>query len=124
MDICEQIASSRAIDLAIRYALRANKMALANKLEKIVDAKSDFKDSREEVTENHQDAFTNNGESSINSQEEEEEMPLPSLKKPEVEIKPLAMSQTLKRTNPFLKAGSSSISPKGTIFYFLLFLLF
>lgn len=117
MNICEQIASTRAIDLAIRYALRVNKMALANKLETIADAKSD---SREEVKES-QDIFTNNDNSSINSinSQEENDVPLLSLKKPEVEIKPLAMSQILKRTNPFLKTTSSSSSLKGEYYFFL-----
>jgi len=86
-------------------------MALANKLETIADAKSDSKDSKEEDTEN-QDDFTSNGNSSVNSQEEDD-VSLPSIKKPEIEIKPLAMSQTLKRVNPFLKAGSPSLSPRG-----------
>ncbi|CAL1674927.1 unnamed protein product [Lasius platythorax] len=114
VDICEQIASTKVIDLAIRYALRASKTALAKKLETIADAKSDSKDSKEEEEEmeNHQDNFTSNGDSSINNQEDNDVL-LPSIKKPEVEIKPLAMSQTLKRVNPFLKAGNSSLSLKG-----------
>lgn len=111
MDICEQIASTKVIDLAVRYALRVNKMALANKLETIADAKSDSKDSKEEDMENHQDDFTSNG-FSVNSQEEDD-VSLPPIKKPEIEIRPLAMSQTLKRVNPFLKAGSPSLSPRG-----------
>ncbi|XP_071642540.1 WD repeat and HMG-box DNA-binding protein 1-like [Temnothorax longispinosus] len=112
VDICEQIASTKVIDLAIRYALRVNKVALANKLETIADAKSNSKDLKEEDVGNHQDDFTTNGNSSINDQEEDD-VSLPSIKKPEIEIKPLAMSQTLKRVNPFLKAGSPSLSPKG-----------
>ncbi|KYN15387.1 WD repeat and HMG-box DNA-binding protein 1 [Trachymyrmex cornetzi] len=116
VDICEQIASTKVIDLAVRYALRLNKMALANKLETIVDAKSDSKDTKEKEMENHQDDFTSNGNfndsQDINSQEDND-VSLPSIKKPEIEIKPLAMSQTLKRVNPFLKAGSPSLSPRG-----------
>lgn len=114
MDICEQIASTKVIDLAIRYALRVNKMTLANKLETIVDAKSDSKDSKEEDME---DNFTTNGNSSVNDQEEDD-VALPSIKKPEIEIKPLVMSQTLKRVNPFLKAGSPSLSPRGKLALF------
>lgn len=112
VDICEQIASTKVIDLAIRYALRINKMALANKLETIADTKSDSKDSKEEDMENHQDNFTINDNSTVNDQKEDD-VSLPSIKKPEIEIKPLAMSQTLKRVNPFLKAGSPSLSRKG-----------
>lgn len=116
MDICEQIASTKVIDLAIRYALRLNKMALANKLETIADAKSDSKNTKEEEMKNHEDDFTSNGNfngsQDINSQENND-VSLLSIKKPEIEIKPLAMSQTLKRVNPFLKAGSPSLSPRG-----------
>lgn len=111
VDICEQIASTKVIDLAVRYALRVNKMTLANKLETIADTKSDSKNSKEEDMENHQDNFTINGNSTVD--QEEDDVSLPSIKKPEIEIKPLAMSQTLKRINPFLKAGSPSLSPKG-----------
>lgn len=113
MDICEQIASTKVIDLAIRYTLRVSKTALAKKLETIADTKFDSKDSKEEEeTGNYQDNFTSNDDSSINNQEDNDVL-LPSIKKPEVEIKPLAMSQTLKRVNPFLKAGNSSLSPRG-----------
>ncbi|XP_011876288.1 PREDICTED: WD repeat and HMG-box DNA-binding protein 1 [Vollenhovia emeryi] len=113
VDICEQIASTKVIDLAIRYALRVNKMALANKLETIVDAKSDFKDSNEERMENQQDSFTTNGNSSVVDDQEEHDVSLPLIKKAEIEIKPLVMSQTLKRVNPFLKAESPSLSRRG-----------
>lgn len=112
MDICEQIASTKVIDLAVRYALRVNKMTLANKLETIADTKSDSKNSKEEDMENYQDNFTTNGNSIVNDQEEDD-VSLPPIRKPEIEIKPLTMSQTLKRVNPFLKAGSPSLSPKG-----------
>ncbi|XP_011639181.1 WD repeat and HMG-box DNA-binding protein 1 isoform X2 [Pogonomyrmex barbatus] len=112
VDICEQIASSKVIDLAVRYALRVNKMALAKKLETIADSKVESKDSKEEDIENYQDDFTSNDNSSINN-EEEEDIPLPSIQKPVIEIKPLAINQTLKRVNPFLKAGSPSLSPRG-----------
>jgi len=122
VDICEQIASTKAIDLAIRYALRASKTALAKKLETIADAKSDSKDSKEdEEMENHQDNFTSNSDFSINN-EEDNDVLLPSIKKPEVEIKPLSMSQTLKRVNPFLKAGNSSLSPRGNTYILLLYI--
>lgn len=111
VDICEQIASTKVIDLAVRYALRVNKMALANKLETIADAKS--KDTKEDDTENQQENdFASNGNFSVDSQEEDDVSLLP-VKKPEIEIKPLAMSQTLKRVNPFLKAGNPSLSPRG-----------
>lgn len=112
MDICEQIAPTKVIDLAVRYALRINKMALANKLETIADGKSDFKDSKDEDMKTQEDDFTINGNSCVNDKEEDD-VSLPSIKKPEIEIKPLAMSQTLKRVNPFLKAGSPSLSPRG-----------
>lgn len=87
-------------------------MALANKLETIADTKSDSKDSKEKDMENHQNDFTTNSNFSIDNQEEDD-VALPPIKKPEIEIKSLAMSQTLKRVNPFLKAGSPSLSPRG-----------
>lgn len=121
MDICEQIASTKVVDLAIRYALRVSKTALAKKLETIADTRFDSKDSKEEEEEmeNHQNSFTSNDDSSINNQEDNDVL-LPSIKKPEVEIKPLAMSQTLKRINPFLKAGNSSLSPRGKYYLYLI----
>jgi len=112
VDICEQIASTKTIDLAIRYATRINKMALANKLEMIADAKSVFKNSeKEENTINHLENTASNDDVDINTQEEEN-ISLPVIKNPEMEIKPLAMSQ-IKRVNPFLKAENSSLSPRG-----------
>ncbi|XP_020290374.1 WD repeat and HMG-box DNA-binding protein 1 [Pseudomyrmex gracilis] len=111
VDICEQIASPQTIDLAIRYAQRIHKMALANKLETIANEKSESNDdSKNGNTENHQDNFASNSSTDFPSQEEDE-ISLPAIKKPEVEIKPLSM--TIKRVNPFLKTGNSSSSPKG-----------
>lgn len=110
MDICEQIASVEAIDMAIKYARRINKRALASKLESIADTKEEKKE--KENAENHRDNFGNNDDSSNIHDEEIDDVPLPVLKKPEVEIKPLAMSQ-LRRVNPFLKSESSSPSAKG-----------
>ncbi|RLU23684.1 hypothetical protein DMN91_003890 [Ooceraea biroi] len=114
VDICEQIASTRTIDLAIRYATRVNKMALAKKLETIADAKSTvFNGSkREENTVNHSESIVSDDNFDINTQEEDN-VPLPAIKTPEVEIKPLAMNQMLKRVNPFLKAENTPLSPRG-----------
>ncbi|XP_025153504.1 WD repeat and HMG-box DNA-binding protein 1 isoform X2 [Harpegnathos saltator] len=110
VDICEQIASVEAIDMAIKYARRINKRALASKLESIADMKEEKKE--KENTENHQDNFTNDDSNNIHD-EETDDVPLPAIKKPEVEIKPLAMSQTLRRVNPFLKSENSSPSARG-----------
>ncbi|XP_014482710.1 PREDICTED: WD repeat and HMG-box DNA-binding protein 1 [Dinoponera quadriceps] len=111
VDICEQIASVEAIDMAIKYARRINKRALASKLESIADTKEEKKE--KENTENHRDNFTNNDDSNNTHDEEIDDVPLPAIKKPEVEIKPLAMSQTLRRINPFLKSENSSPSVRG-----------
>jgi len=89
-------------------------MALANKLETIADAKSVLKNSeKEENIINHLENTASNDvdDVDINTQEERN-VSLPVIKNPEVEIKPLAMSQ-IKRVNPFLKAESSSLSPRG-----------
>lgn len=111
MDICEQIASVEAIDLAIKYARRINNRALADKLESIANMKEK---NNEKVDENSYN-FTNNDDFNINVEVDEEidDISLPVIKKPDVEIKPLSMSQTLKRINPFLKSGNSPLSPKG-----------
>lgn len=116
MDICEQIASTEAIDLAIKYAIRVNKKVLANKLESIADAKEQKKE--KEDAENHRDNFTSDNDSSINV-EDIDDIPIPVIKKPDVEIKPLSMSQTLKRINPFLKTGNSPVSSRGKELLFL-----
>lgn len=109
MDICEQIASVEAIEMAIKYTRRINKRALASKLESIAEMKE--KKNEKENIENHQDSFTNNEDSNNVHDEEIDDVPLPAIKKPEVEIKPLAV--TMKRVNPFLKSGSSSPSARG-----------
>lgn len=124
VDICEQIASVEAIELAIKYAGRANKRALVNKLQSIADTKEQKKE--EENVVDHHDNFTNDSDTnSLTINEEEiDDISSPIIKKPNVEIKPLAMSQTLKRINPFLKAGNMSLAPRGNSRLFFLCFVF
>lgn len=85
-----------------------NKMALAKKLENVVETK-ESEDANEE-TETQEDMFKDDNVDTI----EEDEPPLFTLtpKTPAVEIKPLALSQTLgRRSNPFKKR---SITPTST----------
>lgn len=93
--MCQQIASPKVIDLAIKYAARNGKMALANKLESIGENKIQEQEKQELEKEEADKA------NEIN--EIEEEPILPALvKKPEIEIRPLTYSQGLKK-NPFIK---------------------
>ncbi|XP_043479156.1 WD repeat and HMG-box DNA-binding protein 1 [Leptopilina heterotoma] len=95
VELCQQIASPKVIDLAIKYAARNGKMALANKLESIGENKIQEQEKQELEKEEADKA------NEIN--EIEEEPILPALvKKPEIEIRPLTYSQGLKK-NPFIK---------------------
>ncbi|KZC07659.1 PREDICTED: WD repeat and HMG-box DNA-binding protein 1 [Dufourea novaeangliae] len=115
VELCEQIASEKVIELAVKYARRINRTALSNKLESIAD-KRDEENKKEQETEN-KDNDIDEGKSDDEVQNNEIEEPTISLsvqKKPEVEIKPLSMSEalSLKRSNPFLKSGNS-LATKG-----------
>lgn len=94
----------------MQYASRINKTTLVNKLRTIIDEKE-----QKEVEHNEhsfQDNFTSNNDFHISDQEIID-ISLPIIKEPEIEIKPLSMSQTLKRANPFRKIENVSMSPKG-----------
>ncbi|XP_029056611.2 WD repeat and HMG-box DNA-binding protein 1 isoform X1 [Osmia bicornis bicornis] len=107
VELCEQMASEKVIELAIKYARRINRIALSNKLESIADIKEEEK---EKEVENK-----NNDEEEIKSDDEPLDNDLNAstillpIKKPDIEIKPLSMNETLsmKRNNPFLKSGNS-----------------
>lgn len=99
VELCQQIASPKVIDLAIKYAARNGKMALANKLESIGDNKIQ-EQAKQELEKAENDKMTNE----IVVEEEEEEPILPVLmKKPEIEIRPLTYSQGMMKRNPFKK---------------------
>lgn len=95
VELCQQIASQKVIDLAIKYAARNGKMALANKLESIGENKVQEQMNQELEKEEADSA------NQINVIEEEPILPA-LVKKPEIEIRPLTYSQGLKK-NPFIK---------------------
>ncbi|XP_033334142.2 WD repeat and HMG-box DNA-binding protein 1 isoform X2 [Megalopta genalis] len=110
VELCEQIASEKVIELAIKYARRMNRMALSNKLESIADVKEDEKEMMQaEVTKDNDIEETKSDDEVKNDEIEESTISLTSQKKPDVEIKPLSISESLsmRRSNPFLKSGNS-----------------
>lgn len=99
VELCQQIASQKVIELAIKYAARNNRMALANKLESIGEDKG--QQELEQQLENDKDCFENQ-----NNEIEEELDFAPIVKKTEIEIRPISLSQGQRRNNPFLKKGN------------------
>ncbi|XP_060817522.1 WD repeat and HMG-box DNA-binding protein 1 [Bombus pascuorum] len=109
VELCEQIASEKVIELAIKYARRINRIALSNKLESIADIKVEEKKEDIENNDNNDEHINKSDDEELNNDIEE---PTPSLtitKKPDIEIKPLSMTESLsiRRSNPFLKSGNS-----------------
>lgn len=110
VELCEQLASQKVLDLAIKYAARINRTALMKKLESIAD----IKEQGEQEESNVQNDMNNHDETIVEDTEEIILTPVIT-KKPDIEIKPLSMNQTLsmRRSNPFLKnACSQSIAGK------------
>lgn len=99
--------------MAIKYARRINKRALASKLESIAEMKEKKKEDKN--IENCQDSFTINDDSNNIHEEEVDDVLSVTAKQLDVEIKPLAI--TVKRVNPFLKSESSSPSARGKCCY-------
>lgn len=114
VELCEQIASEKVIELAIKYARRINRIALSNKLESIADIKEEEKEKNIENKDKNETINKSDDESLIDN--DVEEFSLNIIKKPDIEIKPLSMTEALsiKRNNPFLKSGNSP-GTKGTI---------
>ncbi|XP_031834526.2 WD repeat and HMG-box DNA-binding protein 1 isoform X1 [Nomia melanderi] len=111
VELCEQIASEKVIELAIKYARRINRMALSNKLESIADIREEKRDQdQEEKKSRDNDIEEGKSDEEIQNDEiEESTIALTVQKEAEVQIKPLSMSEALsmKRNNPFLKSGNS-----------------
>ncbi|KAG7206975.1 hypothetical protein KM043_000866 [Ampulex compressa] len=107
VELCEQVASQQVIELAIKYARRLNRVALANKLESIADIKDR---EVEEESEENEEGHSNNRIEHVTDLTEEPAFALATKKKTDLEIKPLSMNETLsmKRSNPFLKSGNSA----------------
>ncbi|XP_054000831.1 WD repeat and HMG-box DNA-binding protein 1 [Hylaeus anthracinus] len=108
IELCEQIASEKVIELAIKYARRINRVALSNKLESIADMREEEKEKEKENQDTNTDGIKSDDEF-LNNDIEEPTISLTIQKKPDVEIKPLSMADALsmKRSNPFLKSGNS-----------------
>lgn len=107
VELCEQIASEKVIELAIKYAQRINRVALSKKLESIADTKEKEKEKGEENKDTNTDIKSD--DEFLNNDIEEPTLSLIIQKKPDLEIKPLSMADALsmKRNNPFLKSGNS-----------------
>ncbi|KAI4502565.1 hypothetical protein M0802_002477 [Mischocyttarus mexicanus] len=122
VELCEQIASQKVLDLAIKYAGRINRTALMKKLETIANDKEKREEEEkkeeeeerkeeekeEEEVENNLQNGTKNGITII---DDTKGLFLNSMttKQPDIEIRPLSMTETLsmRRSNPFLKITSS-----------------
>lgn len=93
---------------------------MSNKLESIADAKEEEKE--KEDKENSEETIKSDDEIPNNDIEEEPSFSLNITKKPDIEIKPLSMTEVLsiKRNNPFLKSGNSPTA-KGIIIMFFYF---
>lgn len=107
VDLCQNIAPQNIIELAIKYASKSGKMALAKKLQNIAEEKNrkandDF--------EEEEDIFAGMEDESGNQNEEIILTPITKQKSEFIEIRPLTAS--LKKRNPFLKKNNSP-STKG-----------
>lgn len=91
------------LDLAIKYAARINRTALMKKLESIADIKEQQDEDNESDAQND---MKNHDDSIVDDAEEVLLTPV-AIRKPEVEIRPLSMSDTLRRSNPFVKNVNS-----------------
>ncbi|XP_076761304.1 WD repeat and HMG-box DNA-binding protein 1 isoform X2 [Xylocopa sonorina] len=109
VELCDQIASEKVIELAIKYARRINRVALSNKLESIADTKQEENEKENENVNNDNEDINKNDDELVDNDIEESTLSLNVTKKSDVEIKPLSMNEALsiKRNNPFLKSGNS-----------------
>ena len=71
VELCEQIASEKVIELAIKYARRINRIALSNKLESIADIKEEEKEKNIENKDKNETINKSDDESLIDNDVEE-----------------------------------------------------
>ncbi|XP_015609721.1 WD repeat and HMG-box DNA-binding protein 1 [Cephus cinctus] len=102
VDLCQEIASPKIIELAMKYAARLNQMALVKKFESIAESKD--QEEKDEVGEIKEDGFDNHHQALIEDSESSILTPVIQ-KQADVEIRPLPISY--RRSNPFLKSGNS-----------------
>lgn len=116
VDLCEEFASRKVLELAMKYAGRLGQMALVTKLQSVARAKGETEAEAEEearATERSNGAAANHFEEDIQEVEDDDYIlpTTPEPVKPVVEIKPISLSG--KRLNPFRKSGKSPML-KGT----------
>ncbi|XP_057323397.1 WD repeat and HMG-box DNA-binding protein 1 [Microplitis mediator] len=107
VDLCQNIADLDIIELAIKFASKTGKMALANKLQGIAEEKNRKKMAAEagKIVDEEEDIFA--GMDDIGGKDTQDDIILTPIAKPtqEIEIRPLTLS--LKKRNPFLKKTNS-----------------
>ncbi|XP_058806114.1 WD repeat and HMG-box DNA-binding protein 1 [Phymastichus coffea] len=105
LEICQQIAPQKVLELAVRYCGYHNRHILATKLEKIACSKESQETSQHVDTQ--EDIFNN-----IETVEDDELLLVPTNNKvPDIIIKPLMPSQPFgRRSNPWTKKGNTSTS--------------
>ncbi|XP_066591186.1 WD repeat and HMG-box DNA-binding protein 1 isoform X2 [Prorops nasuta] len=115
VQLCEEIATPKVIDLAITYAKKMSRIALAEKLESIADlkeqaAEKDIENVDKDITENSNKEMDDYIENGFDC--EDIVTPTFDTKKSEMEIRPLSMSNSLivRRSNPFIKSGKSPLA--------------
>ena len=110
VELCEQIASDKVIELAIKYAGRIHRMALADKLEAIAEKKDRQAENQAQKEEEVIEFESHNDE--IDVVDTQDDLILTPIAKTtsDIEIRPLTLSG--KRNNPFVKRTESP-SSKG-----------
>ncbi|XP_063971990.1 WD repeat and HMG-box DNA-binding protein 1 [Diachasmimorpha longicaudata] len=111
VDLCQNVAKQSLIELAIKYARKTDRIALAKKLQTIAEARMGEREAEVERREEDivsQDMFEGMEEEKGEENIEEELLLTPTgNRKPEtIEIKPLSLS--FKRGNPFLKKQTTA----------------
>lgn len=115
------------VELAIKYAGRINRMALANRLESIAEQKDKDREAEEanasgNLENGHENGSymgTNDALNEVYEEEDDITFTPESTPKNDVEIRPLFISPVVgpRRSNPFLK--STSGTAKGTLFLYI-----
>lgn len=119
VELCEELAPLKVVELAIKYAGRISRMALANRLESIAEQKDKDKEAEETNVNGNLGNGHGNGDymgtnDAFNEAMEEEDEDITftpeSTPRNDVEIRPLFISPVVgaRRSNPFLKSTTGS----------------
>ncbi|KAG8040639.1 hypothetical protein G9C98_002635 [Cotesia typhae] len=107
VDLCQNTAELSVIELAVKYATRSGKMALAKKLQAIAEEKNrkQMAGRNGDVVEEEEDIFT--GMDETGAKDTQEDIILTPIARPtqDIVIRPSPFS--LKKKNPFLKKTNS-----------------